>query len=131
MLSAPALWGPGPHPVIPGSHSSQCQAIGPSLSGSLAPRKHGAQPLVHSTCSEPAEDGPGWGLGRAAACGQEILKSKMRWPLPEKKCKTLLQHLTKLCVYTAIFKMGNHQGPTVQHRELCSMSYGSLDGREI
>ena len=34
-------------------------------------------------------------------------------------------------VYTAIFKMGNQQGPTVQHRELCSMSCGSLDGREV
>ena len=34
-------------------------------------------------------------------------------------------------MYTAIFKMGNQQGPTVQHRELCSMSCGSLDGREV
>ena len=62
-----------------------------------------------------------WGLGRATACGQEILKSKMRWPLPdlEEIYKTLLQHLTKICVYTAIFKMDNQQGPTVQLRELC------------
>ena len=27
--------------------------------------------------------------------------------------------------------MDNHQGPTVEHRELCSMSCGSLDGRGI
>ena len=32
-------------------------------------------------------------------------------------------------VHTAIFKMGNQQGPTVQHRELCSKLCGSLDGR--
>ena len=32
---------------------------------------------------------------------------------------------------TAIFKMDNQQGPTIQHRELCSMLCGSLDGREV
>ena len=32
-------------------------------------------------------------------------------------------------VHTAIFKMDNQQGPTVQHRELCSVLCGSLDGR--
>ena len=32
-------------------------------------------------------------------------------------------------VYIAIFKMDNQQGPTVQHMELCSMLYGSLDER--
>ena len=31
-------------------------------------------------------------------------------------------------VHTAIFKMDNQQGPTIQHRELCSMLCGSLDG---
>ena len=34
-------------------------------------------------------------------------------------------------VHTAIFKTDNQQGPTVEHRELCSMSRGSLDGREL
>ena len=34
-------------------------------------------------------------------------------------------------VDTVIFKMDNQQGPTVQHRELCSMSCGSLDGRGV
>ena len=29
---------------------------------------------------------------------------------------------------TAVFKMGNQQGPVVQHMELCSMLCGSLDG---
>ena len=33
-------------------------------------------------------------------------------------------------VHTAIFKMVQ-QGPTVQHRKLCSMLCGSLDGRGI
>ena len=33
-------------------------------------------------------------------------------------------------IHTAIFKMDN-QGPTVQHRELCSMLCGSLDGRGV
>ena len=34
-------------------------------------------------------------------------------------------------VHTAVFKMDNQQAPTVQHRELCSMSCGRLDGREF
>ena len=34
-------------------------------------------------------------------------------------------------VDTVILKMDNQQGPTVQHRELCSMSCGSLDGRGV
>ena len=34
-------------------------------------------------------------------------------------------------VHTAIFEMDNQQGPTVSHRELCSMLWGSLDGREV
>ena len=33
-------------------------------------------------------------------------------------------------VHTAIFKMDNQQGPTVEHMELCSMLHGSL-GREF
>ena len=31
-------------------------------------------------------------------------------------------------VHTAGFKMGNQQGHPVEHRELCSMFCGSLDG---
>ena len=31
--------------------------------------------------------------------------------------------------HTAIFKMNNQQGPTVQHMEPCSMLCGSLDGK--
>ena len=34
-------------------------------------------------------------------------------------------------MHTAIFKMDNQQGPTVQHREFCSMLCGSLDGRGL
>ena len=30
-----------------------------------------------------------------------------------------------------MFQMGNQQGPTVQHRELCSILCGSLDGRGV
>ena len=33
--------------------------------------------------------------------------------------------------HTAVFYMENQQGPAVQHRELCSMSCGSLDGRGV
>ena len=33
--------------------------------------------------------------------------------------------------YTVILKMNNQQGPTVQHRELCSVLCGSLDGRRV
>ena len=36
-----------------------------------------------------------------------------------------------ILVHTAIFKMDNQQGPTVQQRELCSMLCGSLDGRGV
>ena len=34
-------------------------------------------------------------------------------------------------VHTAIFKMHNQQGFTVQHMEFCSMLCGSLDGRGV
>ena len=34
-------------------------------------------------------------------------------------------------VHTAVFKMDNQQGPTVEHRELYSMWCGSLDGRAV
>ena len=34
-------------------------------------------------------------------------------------------------VHSEIFKVDNQQGPIVQHRELCSMLCGSLDGRTI
>ena len=33
--------------------------------------------------------------------------------------------------HTATFKMGNQQGPAVQHMELCSVLRGSLDGRGV
>ena len=31
-------------------------------------------------------------------------------------------------VHTALFEMDNQQGSTVEHRELCSLLCGSLDG---
>ena len=34
-------------------------------------------------------------------------------------------------VHIAIFKMDNQQGSTVEHRELCLMLCGSLDGRGV
>ena len=34
-------------------------------------------------------------------------------------------------VHTAIFKMDNQQGPTIQHTKLCSVLHGSLDGRGV
>ena len=34
-------------------------------------------------------------------------------------------------VPTALFEMDNQQEPTVQHKELCSMFCGCLDGREV
>ena len=33
--------------------------------------------------------------------------------------------------HTAVFHMENQQGPAVQHRELCSVSCGSLDGSGV
>ena len=38
---------------------------------------------------------------------------------------------TRSVCHTAMFKMDNQQGPIVQHRELYSMLYASLDGREF
>ena len=35
------------------------------------------------------------------------------------------------CAHTAIFKMDNQQGPTVEHIELCSMLCGGLDRRGV
>ena len=35
------------------------------------------------------------------------------------------------CVHTAMFKTDDQQHPTVQHRELCSMSCCGLDGRGV
>ena len=32
---------------------------------------------------------------------------------------------------TVVFTTDNEQGPTVEHRELCSLSHGSLDGRGV
>ena len=34
-------------------------------------------------------------------------------------------------VHTSIFKMDNQQGPTVQHRELCSQLYSNLDEKGV
>ena len=33
--------------------------------------------------------------------------------------------------HSAILIMDNQQGPIVEHRELCSMLHGSLDGRGV
>ena len=33
--------------------------------------------------------------------------------------------------HNTIFKMDNQQGPTVEHRELCSMLCGSQDGKGV
>ena len=34
-------------------------------------------------------------------------------------------------VHTAVFKMDNQQGPAVEHRELCSIFCGTLDGKGV
>ena len=34
-------------------------------------------------------------------------------------------------VHTAIFKMDKQQGPTIEHRELCLMLCGRLDGKGV
>ena len=44
--------------------------------------------------------------------------------------KGSLESLGPRCTH-AVFKMDNQQGPTVQHREICSMFCGSLDGRGV
>ena len=43
-----------------------------------------------------------------------------------------LQKAQAFCqAHTAIFRMDNQQGPTAQHRVLCLLLCGSLDGRGI
>ena len=42
-----------------------------------------------------------------------------------------LPKVVVLSVHTAVFKVDNQQGPTVWHKELCSMLCGSLDGRGV
>ena len=44
--------------------------------------------------------------------------------------KGWLESLGSTCTH-AVFKMDNQQGPTVQHREICSMLCGSLDRRGV
>ena len=39
--------------------------------------------------------------------------------------------LRSLDVHTAIFKVGDQQGPAALHRELCSVLCDSLDGRGV
>ena len=34
-------------------------------------------------------------------------------------------------VHTAVFKMDNQQGPTIEHRKLCSVLYSCLGGRGV
>ena len=34
-------------------------------------------------------------------------------------------------VHTAIYKIDNQQGPTVEHRELCSVLCNNLNGKRI
>ena len=34
-------------------------------------------------------------------------------------------------VHMSMFKMDNQQGPTVEHRELCPVLCGGLDGRAV
>ena len=36
-----------------------------------------------------------------------------------------------MSIPNSLFKMDNQQGPIVQHRELCSVLCGSLDGRGV
>ena len=51
------------------------------------------------------------------------------WDTAFTKTNCCLLRSLKPCVHTAVFKMGNKQGATVQHRELCSVLSGGLDGR--
>ena len=41
------------------------------------------------------------------------------------------QGVWEVLVHTAMFRMENQQGPTVEHRELCSVLCGGLDGRGV
>ena len=45
--------------------------------------------------------------------------------------RATVSNLVRNRLLLAIFKLHNQQGPTVQHREPCSMLHGSLDGRGV
>ena len=46
-------------------------------------------------------------------------------------CERKSQGVWDVSCMHCLFKMDNQQGPTVQHRKLCSMFCGSLDGGEF
>ena len=51
------------------------------------------------------------------------------WLLRRRMAERYSQGVWNGYAHTALFKMKNQQGPTVQHKELCSVLYGSLDGK--
>ena len=60
-------------------------------------------------------------------CG--IQKEMIQMNLQNTKRPTDLEDNLWLPIHTAVFKMDHQHGPTVQHKELCSMLCGSLNRR--
>ena len=74
------------------------------------------------------EEGSGWGTH----VNPWLFHFKV-WqnPLQIKKKKRKKNKHPSWQVHTVTFKMDKYPGPTVWHRGLCSVSYGSLDGRGV
>ena len=68
------------------------------------------------------DGGSGWG----ESCG-----GGEKWSCSEYTLKVKLTGVKQAKKNPEIFKKDNQQGPTVQHRELCSMLCGSLDGKGV
>ena len=65
-----------------------------------------------------------------------ILQNRKRLGYLKNKLKSIVggrdsQEIGDRCVHTAILKIDNQQGPTVQDRELHPMLCGSLDGEGV
>ena len=101
----------------------------------------------NKVCDNLPAEGPAEGKGRKASQVETALAcsrtgpvfpslTPRHWAFPAVPCLTGLwpatltrQKYLVTHVHGAIFKMGNQQRPAVQHKELCSVLCGSLDGR--
>ena len=60
-----------------------------------------------------------------------LSKKMIQMNLQNRERLTDLENNLWLPVHTAVFKMDKQHGPTVQHKELCSMLCGGLNGRWV
>ena len=63
--------------------------------------------------------------------GSQTQKTNLPVARGKNEGKRLVRGVQDQHVHIAIFKVDNQQEPTIQHRELCSLLGGSLDGRGV